>query len=58
MKDMLPKVSIILPVYNVERYFLECLQSVERQTYENIEVIIVNDGTKDNSVQIIADVIR
>lgn len=44
-------VSIIVPVYNVEEYIVECIQSIVCQTYTNIEVIIVNDGTKDSSIE-------
>ena len=47
------KVSIIIPVYNVEDYIKECLDSVFSQTYENIEVIIVDDCGNDNSMKII-----
>lgn len=47
------KISVIIPVYNVERYLEQCLNSVVNQTYENIEVLIINDGTKDNSQEII-----
>lgn len=43
-------VSIIVPVYNVEKYIEECLESIKKQTYKNIEVIIVNDGSTDNSL--------
>ena len=46
-------VSIVIPVYNVEKYLRKCLESVVNQTYKNIEVIVVNDGTKDNSQDII-----
>lgn len=46
-------VSVIVPVYNVEEYIEECLESIERQTYTNIEVILVNDGSTDSSVNII-----
>ena len=47
------KISIIIPVYNVENYLAECLNSVVNQTYRNIEIIIVNDGSTDNSFSII-----
>ena len=44
-----PKVSIIVPLYNQERYFEACIRSICQQTYENIEVIVVNDGSSDHS---------
>ncbi len=47
-----PLVSIIVPVYNVEKYVGKCLDSILNQTYENIEVLMVNDGSTDNSVKI------
>ena len=49
----MPKFSIIIPVYNVEDYIKKCLDSVFNQTYTNYEVIVVNDGTKDNSMKIV-----
>lgn len=45
--------SIIIPVYNVDKYLDKCLKSLKDQIYQNFEVIIVNDGTKDNSQTII-----
>lgn len=48
-----PKVSIIVPVYNVENYLAKCLDSLVKQTLENIEVLVVNDGSKDDSQKII-----
>lgn len=48
-------ISIIVPVYNVENYLAKCLDSLVNQTYQNIEILVVNDGSKDNSGQIIQD---
>lgn len=48
-----PMISIILPVYNVEDYLRECLESLLAQTYKNFELIIINDGSTDNSLSII-----
>ncbi len=47
------KVSVIIPVYNVERYLKPCLNSVINQTLKEIEIICVNDGSKDHSLQIL-----
>lgn len=49
----MPKVSIIVPVYNVENYIKKCLESLVNQTLKDIEIIIVNDGSTDNSEKII-----
>lgn len=49
----MPKYSIIIPVYNVEKYIKKCLDSIFNQTYKDFEVIVVNDGTKDNSMDIV-----
>ena len=46
-------VSIIVPIYNVERYLDQCLDSIEAQTYKNLEIICINDGSTDNSLSII-----
>lgn len=49
----MPKVSIIVPVYNTEKYVEKCLNSIAKQTLQDIEIIIVNDGSTDNSENII-----
>ncbi|MEG1835103.1 MAG: glycosyltransferase family 2 protein [Oscillospiraceae bacterium] len=46
------KVSIILPIYNIDKYLARCLNSIINQTYSNIEIILVNDGSTDNSAEI------
>ncbi|HGL5683941.1 TPA: glycosyltransferase family 2 protein, partial [Enterococcus faecalis] len=45
-------VSVVIPVYNVEKYVEKCLDSVINQTYQNLEIIIVNDGSTDNSLSV------
>lgn len=50
-----PVISIIIPVYNVERYLSQCLDSVIKQTYANLEIICVNDGSTDSSLNILED---
>ena len=52
------KVSIIVPVYNVEDYVEKCLQSLVNQTLEGIEIIVVNDGSTDNSKEVIQKFIK
>jgi glycosyltransferase involved in cell wall biosynthesis len=46
---MQPLISVIIPVYNVEKYLRECVDSAINQTYNNLEIILVNDGSTDNS---------
>ncbi|MBO0958844.1 glycosyltransferase, partial [Neobacillus sp. MM2021_6] len=46
---MKPEISIIVPVYNIEHYLRECVDSILSQTFTNFEVILVNDGSSDNS---------
>lgn len=50
---MIPKVSVIIPVYNVEKYLRECLDSVVNQTLSDIEIICIDDGSIDNSRRIL-----
>ena len=52
------KITVIVPVYNVEKYLPECLDSLAGQTYKNLQVLVVNDGSTDSSPQIIEDYVR
>lgn len=45
----MPLISVIIPVYNVENYLEKCIESVINQTYENLDIILIDDGSKDNS---------
>lgn len=49
----MPKVSVIVPFYNVEGYIEKCLETLVNQTLEDIEIILVNDGSKDRSIEIV-----
>ena len=49
----MPKFSIIVPVYNVEKYIKKCLDSIFSQSYKDFEVIVVNDGTEDQSIDVV-----
>ena len=49
---MTPLISVIVPVYNVEKYLCKCIDSIINQTYENIEIILVDDGSTDSSGEI------
>ena len=49
MQNLEPKVSIIIPVYNGAEYVSKAIKSVMAQIYSNIELIIINDGSKDDS---------
>lgn len=48
-----PLISIIVPVYNVERYIKKCLDSLINQTYKNLQIVIVDDGSQDSSIDIV-----
>lgn len=50
-----PKLSIVLPVYNTEKYLRKCLQSIFASTFQNFELVIINDGSTDSSEQIILE---
>ena len=50
---MKPKISVIVPIYNVEEYLEKCLDSLVNQTLKDIEIILINDGSPDNSEAIV-----
>jgi len=52
INEKFPLISVIIPVYNVEKYLEDCLKSVCGQTYKNLEIIIVDDGSEDQSYKI------
>lgn len=47
-----PLITVIVPVYNVEKYIVRCIESIVNQTYKNLEILFVDDGTPDNSAKI------
>lgn len=47
------KISIIVPIYNGEKYLNRCIESIINQTYQNLEIILINDGSKDSSINIL-----
>ena len=53
MKHVPSKVSVIVPVYNVEKYLSKCLDSLISQSHENLEILVINDGSTDHSEEII-----
>lgn len=51
----MPKISVIIPVYNAEKYLVRCLESLQHQKFKDFEVICINDGSSDNSGKILAE---
>ena len=49
----MPKISIIIPVYNAENYLEECLQSISNQSFDDFEILAINDGSTDRSLEIL-----
>ena len=56
IKEKAPLISVIVPVYNTAQYIEECLLSIVAQDYKNLEIIVVDDGSTDNSLQIVQDI--
>lgn len=55
---MSPLISVILPVYNVEKYLKKCIQSIINQTYQNLEIVCIDDGSTDKSGEILDEAAR
>lgn len=55
---MKPKISIIVPVYNVEKYVVKCIDSIKNQSFQDYECLIVDDGSTDNSVSLVKRIIK
>ncbi len=51
-------ISVIIPVYNLEDYISRCLDSILRQTYTNLQILVINDGSSDNSAEIVTQYVR
>ena len=49
MTNQSPKISVIVPVYNVQKYLSRCIDSILAQTFTDFELLLINDGSKDNS---------
>ena len=49
------KISIIVPIYNAEQFLEKCLNSLINQTYQNLEIVCINDGSKDKSLSILKE---
>ena len=55
---IVPYISVIVPIYNSEKYLLFCLESIMAQSLKNIEIICIDDGSKDESINIIKNFIK
>ena len=58
MTTFLPKISVIVPVYNSGKYLAECVNSILTQTYTNIEVLLINDGSTDATQEICDEYVK
>jgi glycosyltransferase involved in cell wall biosynthesis len=56
--DIIPKITLIIPCYNVEKYISRCIECVINQTYSNIEIILIDDGSTDNTNKLIVKLIE
>jgi glycosyltransferase involved in cell wall biosynthesis len=54
--DLVPQISVIMPVYNAELYLYEAIESILQQSFGNFELLLINDGSTDSSLQIIQQI--
>lgn len=54
----MPLVSVIIPIYNAEKYMNRCIDAVLNQKYKNIEVILINDGSVDSSKKYVKNIVK
>ncbi len=54
----MPKVSVVIPTYNRANYILEAIESVRQQTYQDYEIVVVDDGSRDNTREVLSDLIK
>ena len=52
-----PIISIVVPIYGVEKYIAQCAESLFQQSYDALQFVFVNDGTKDRSMEVLQDLI-
>ena len=55
MDNKTPLISVIVPAYNSEKFVGKCIESIQNNTYQNIEIIIINDGSKDNTAAVVSE---
>lgn len=53
----MPKISVVIPAYNVEEWILETIESVQQQTFSDFEIIVIDDGSTDNTIEIIGGIV-
>lgn len=58
MENRTPMVSVIIPIYNTEKFIEKCVQSVMQQIYQNLDIVLIDDGSTDNSLEIIMEMMK
>ena len=51
-----PLVTVFIPVFNSEKYIIECIESITNQSYENLEILIIDDGSQDKTIELIESI--